>query len=132
LEIRRGDGPWLMPTLEGEPRLVKPPLTAWISAAALRPSTVRDFGSHDERVRSNAFDRLVRECRWASLLSACVMLLFVFELGRVLGGWQVGVAAVLVCASTLLFLRQGRRATTDLQLAVWVTAANTFLAKLVF
>src|SRR5207302_1409847 len=83
-------------------------LTAWITAAALRPSTVRDFGSYDERVRSAAFDRLVRECRWPSLLSACVMLLFVYELGRVLGGWQVGVAAVLVCASTVLFLRQSR------------------------
>ena len=33
LEVRRG-GPWLVPTLKGEPRTTKPPLTTWSSSMA--------------------------------------------------------------------------------------------------
>src|SRR5688572_1623652 len=39
LEIRRS-GVWLVPTLQGEPRVQKPPLAAWISAAAVSDRTV--------------------------------------------------------------------------------------------
>ena len=42
MEMRRG-GPWLVPTLQGEPRIAKPPLAAWITAAAIRPATLRDI-----------------------------------------------------------------------------------------
>src|SRR5207244_87021 len=41
LEMRRG-GPWLVPTLERLARTQKPPLPAWITAAAARPGTVAD------------------------------------------------------------------------------------------
>src|SRR5215217_5796349 len=43
LEMRRG-GPWLVPNHQGVPRLAKPPLTAWVTAAAIRPSSVRLLG----------------------------------------------------------------------------------------
>ena len=38
MEVRRTEQ-WLVPTLEGEPRLAKPPLAAWVSAAAIRLGT---------------------------------------------------------------------------------------------
>src|SRR3954466_5268101 len=50
LEMRRG-GPWLLPTLQGEPRTAKPPLTAWITAAFINPQTVRDASSPDAATR---------------------------------------------------------------------------------
>src|SRR5882762_8380635 len=59
LELRR-DHPdsWLVPTLEGEPRVKKPPLTAWITAAAIHPQTVADLSSLEPAVRRAAADRL--------------------------------------------------------------------------
>ena len=126
---------WLMPTLEGEPRVVKPPLTAWVTAAFVSADTVRGLSVQDPTARGAAFERFVRAARWPSLLCAALMLMAVYELGRAVGaadgrpGWAVGVVAVVVCASCLLMLRQGRRATTDLQLALWVTVANALLAK---
>jgi len=138
LELRRDGGPaqWLMPQLERDPRTVKPPLTAWIAAAPVRTDTVRDLASPDPAVRSAAFDQFIWECRWPTLLCTCLLLLGVYELGRIVGGqgrsgdWKIGLLSLAVCASCLLLLRQGRRATTDLQLALWVTIANAFLAKM--
>ncbi len=138
LELRRDGHPaqWLMPELERDPRTVKPPLTAWIAAAAVQAGTVGDMASPDPAIRSAAFDRFVWECRWPTLVCTCLLLLGVYDLGRIAGGrggsgdWKVGILSVLVCCSCLLLLRQGRRATTDLQLAVWVTLTNAFLARM--
>src|SRR5688572_22604704 len=38
LEILREDR-WLLPTLDGEPRVAKPPLTAWITASSISDET---------------------------------------------------------------------------------------------
>src|SRR5690242_10511031 len=46
LELKR-DGHWMMPTLNGLPRQVKPPLTAWLTAAVIGPSTYQDLSSLD-------------------------------------------------------------------------------------
>src|SRR5207248_798752 len=78
LEIRR-DHVWLLPTLEGEPRVAKPPLAAWISAASIRPATFRSLDSPDPRIRASAYRALAWEVRWPALLSACLMLLAVFD-----------------------------------------------------
>src|SRR3954462_6535954 len=71
LELRR-DHPdnWLIPTLEGEARIKKPPLTAWVTALGIRPATVADLSSPDPTVRRAAADRLAFESRWPSLLAA--------------------------------------------------------------
>src|SRR5579862_8250662 len=39
LEMRR-DGHYLLPTLNGRPRIVKPPLAAWLTAATLTRATL--------------------------------------------------------------------------------------------
>ena len=48
LELRR-DHPdnWLIPSLEGEARIKKPPLTAWATALAIRPATVAALSDSD-------------------------------------------------------------------------------------
>jgi 4-amino-4-deoxy-L-arabinose transferase-like glycosyltransferase len=132
LEIRR-DNRWLVPTLAGEARVAKPPLTAWITAAAIRSDTFRSMSDSFRATRESAEPRLRLEARWPFLLSSCLMLLACAELGRVLSGGdrRVAVVAAAVCATNLFFLRHGRLATTDVQLALWVALANVFLAHAV-
>ena len=113
MEMTR-DGHWLLPTLNGAPRLQKPPLTQWITAWGISTSDSLEWGA-----------------RWPSLVLACIMLLAVYELGRVAGDWRLGLTAALACGTTVFFLRFARRASYDMQLATWVTVANVFLAKLV-
>src|SRR5690348_12930630 len=62
LELRR-DHPdnWLVPTLEAETRIKKPPLTAWITAAAMRPSTMQALSDPDLSLRAAAQRRLAFE-----------------------------------------------------------------------
>jgi 4-amino-4-deoxy-L-arabinose transferase-like glycosyltransferase len=129
LELRR-DHPdnWLIPTLEGEIRVKKPPLTAWITAAAIRPATVTDLSSPDAAVRDAAAARLAFEARWPSLLAACLMLVGIYELGRAIADAQTGLLAALAGGTMLMFLRFGRSATIDVNLGLWVTLANVALA----
>ncbi|HLL90755.1 MAG TPA: hypothetical protein VK324_15745, partial [Tepidisphaeraceae bacterium] len=131
LEMRRVDpvsgreGPWLVPTLKGAPRVIKPPLTAWVSAALVGPETVAALSHADPAARAAAYERLAWEVRWPALVLACASLAFVFELGRVLTGSVAGgVLAATVAGINLLFLRYGRSATTDVQLMLWVAVAN--------
>jgi 4-amino-4-deoxy-L-arabinose transferase-like glycosyltransferase len=130
LEMRRG-GPWLVPTLQGELRIAKPPLTAWITAAFINPRTVRDASSPDAMVRDRAFQQLAWQVRWPALLTMCLMLLAVYGLGRAVGDDTLGLISVAVCASSLMFLRYARFSTTDVELALWVTVANWCLAEAV-
>jgi 4-amino-4-deoxy-L-arabinose transferase-like glycosyltransferase len=128
LEMRRG-GPWLIPTLLDVPRVTKPPLTAWLTAAAVRQDTVARVTSRDRATRDAAFRELAWQVRWPSLLASCAMLLATYALARNLGlGPTVALASMAVCGSTLLLLRFARAATTDVQLALWVTVANAFIA----
>ena len=129
LELRRDHpGKWLIPTLEGEPRVKKPPLTAWLTAAAIRPQTVAAMSSRDASVRRAAADRLAWETRWPSLLAACLMLLAVYELGRVVADPSTGLVAALIAGTTVMFLKFSRSAMIDVHLGLWVTVANVFLA----
>ncbi|HEX3358403.1 MAG TPA: glycosyltransferase family 39 protein [Tepidisphaeraceae bacterium] len=128
MEMRRG-GPWLVPTLQGEPRIAKPPLAAWITAAAIRPQTMRDIDTLDHDIRENGFKWLAIETRWPALVSACLLLLGVFELGCAIGDAQLGFNATAIAATTYFLLRFSRYTTTDIQLALWVTWANVFLAN---
>jgi 4-amino-4-deoxy-L-arabinose transferase-like glycosyltransferase len=134
LEMRRG-GPWLVPNLQGVPRLAKPPLTAWVTAVAIRPSTLRLLSVRDPALRAAAYDRLAFEVRWPALAAMCLTLAAVYQLGRVLGGPHdgevMGLVAALACGSCLLFLRYGRLTTTDCMLALWVAVANWMLGRAV-
>lgn len=131
LEIRR-TGQWGLPTLNGEPRVAKPPLTAWVTAAAVTPATVRDMSAADASIRAAAERRLAWQTRWPFWLSACLTLVGVYLLGRILADGRLGLVAMAIAASNLMFLRFGRAATTDVQLMLWVTLANVCFAAMLF
>lgn len=130
LEMRR-TGHWMVPTLQGLPRLAKPPLTAWITAFMVSDRTLAEISSPEAEVRESAYRRLAWQVRWPTLLLACVMVLAVHELGRVIGGSSLGITAALVCATNYAFLRFSRNATTDVHLAAWVAVGSALLAQAV-
>jgi hypothetical protein len=126
MELRRG-GEWLVPTLQGEARVRKPPLPAWITASAISQTTMDQIGSTDLPMRDRGFLQLNWEARWPALLAGCVMLLATAWIARFLYGDRAGIYALLVAGTSLLFLRFSRYSTTDIQLAAWVAVANAFL-----
>ncbi|HEX4796615.1 MAG TPA: phospholipid carrier-dependent glycosyltransferase, partial [Humisphaera sp.] len=127
LEIRR-TGNWLFPTLDGEPRTRKPPLTAWLTAAAIRSSTLDALNNHSAAVRTDGYRRLAWDVRWPALLACCATFVAVFVLGAMIGGARLGWASSIICASTFYFLRYARVSSVDVHLTLWVTTANAFLA----
>ena len=126
LEMRHG-GPWWVPTLEGEARLRKPPLTAWITALAARPQTIAHLKATQDSRREEAYRFLCLEMRWPALLAGGVMLMLAAATARLLGGWRLAATTAFICGTSLLFLRFAREATSDVYLAMWVAAANFFL-----
>jgi 4-amino-4-deoxy-L-arabinose transferase-like glycosyltransferase len=145
MEMHR-DNIWLVPTLQGEMRVAKPPLAAWITAASIRPQTLRDIDSMDYDLRRRAFhpENIVQaigglfargtlslsvESRWPALLAASLLILGVFELGTIVRDSKLGLAAAAICASSYFIQRFSRFATTDIYLALWVTWTNVFLAR---
>ncbi|MDB5296806.1 MAG: family glycosyltransferase, partial [Phycisphaerales bacterium] len=129
LEMRRPGGTWLTPTLNGTPRVKKPPLPAWVGALAVTDRTMAGVGSLDPTARAAAYDRLAWEIRWPALLAGCLAAAATFDLGRTIGGRRVGLAAAVVAVTSLLFLRFVRLASTDVHLFLWVAAADALLAR---
>jgi 4-amino-4-deoxy-L-arabinose transferase-like glycosyltransferase len=127
LEMHR-TGEWLVPTLQGEARVQKPPLTAWLTAAAVRERTVAYVSDVNPAVRAVGERFLAWDVRWTALAGGCGMLIAVYALGTLLHDWRLGAVSALVCGSSIMFLRQARLSTTDMQLALWVTVANALLA----
>ncbi len=130
LEMRNG-GPWFIPNLNGGPRITKPPLTAWISAATVSQATVDRLASDDLATRERSYRSLAWQIRLVALLTSCLTLWATYDLAATLGGARMGGLTALVAGSSLLWLRFGRSSTTDVQLALWVTAANALLARAV-
>lgn len=126
LEIKR-DHNWWVPTLRGRPRLVKPPLTAWIAAAAVSDDTLRNLDNPDPGLRRQAYRDLSWQIRWPSLLAASLTLLAAFEAGRVIFGVRIALAGMVVTATTLLMMRFGLTATTDVMLTLWVAVVHVGL-----
>jgi 4-amino-4-deoxy-L-arabinose transferase-like glycosyltransferase len=124
MELLR-DGHWKVPTLGGSPRLVKPPLAAWTAAAAIPRSTLAALdGDH----RKDAYRKLTREVRVPAMLCAALVVIGVYEIGRALAGWKVGLAGAACASTNFLLLSHASLNTTDIQLAAWVTLADAFMA----
>lgn len=130
LEIRRG-GPVFVPTLEGVPRIEKPPLTAWITSLAIGDETMRSLDSSDAATRDAAYRTLAVQVRWPALLASCLSLFAVYSLGQTVFDARAGLISMVVCASSYFFLRFARNSTTDVQLMLWVAVANAFLARMI-
>ena len=131
LEMRR-DGHWLLPTLEGEPRVRKPPLAAWIAAAAIRPGTLANLSNPDAGVRLRAYGDLTFEVRWPSLLCACLALLAIYDIGQTLIDPIAGLCAAAIAGTNVLFAFHISHALTDVQLFLWTTVAMAGMVRMVF
>ena len=57
-----GGGPWVVPKLNGTPRLIKPPLTAWITASGVSNETVQALSTPVETEREHAYAKLAWAC----------------------------------------------------------------------
>ena len=132
-ETRR-TGHWLVPTMNSVPRINKPPLPMWLSAIGITDDTMAGLSSHDAAVREAAYLKLGMQTRWPALLASGLAVLVAFELGRTLSNrsGKIGWMAAAICASEILFLRNARNATTDVQLMLWVGVANLLIAKALF
>ncbi len=130
LEMRRG-GPWIIPTLKGAPRTTKPPLTAWITAAIVRPGSVAALSDVDTDRRHQAYVELGWESRWPALLASCLLLVATYELCMTLwpGDVTFALTAMAIGGASVLFQRFARAATTDVYLALFVSVCNLLLAK---
>jgi 4-amino-4-deoxy-L-arabinose transferase-like glycosyltransferase len=100
-------GDLVVPRLNGQPFLEKPPLYWWVEAAALRRWGI-----------SAAVARL------PSALFSALTLLVAFELGRRLNGRRSGWLAVAVLGSTVLFVAEAQRVVVDPALAFFVALAH--------
>lgn len=105
--LDRGD--WLHPVFLGEPRLRKPPLMYWLVAASYQ-------------VVGNAASTAA--ARLPSALAALFFtVLFYAASSRELGRQRAAVAA-LICATSLIFLKQAHLAETDLVLMLCAATAT--------
>ncbi len=131
LEMRNG-GPVWVPNLSGHPRIRKPPLTTWISAAAVSSKTMRDLSSTTPAIREAAYRHLAWEVRWPALVASCLMLLAIAWMANMIVGAAHVIPAVIICGTSLLFLRYVRAATTDVYLSLWVSVANACFTAVLF
>jgi 4-amino-4-deoxy-L-arabinose transferase-like glycosyltransferase len=127
-EIRRS-GNWLVPTLQGQARLAKPPLPAWITAAGISETTLQRISSTSPAERQRGFTWLAWQTRWPALAAGCLMLLATAFLGRSVGGPQCGVLSLVTASTSVLFLRFTRYSATDVHLALWVSIANVMMIE---
>ncbi|MEM1012390.1 MAG: glycosyltransferase family 39 protein [Planctomycetota bacterium] len=131
LESQR-EGTWerrLVPTMAGEPRLRKPPLTTWLAMAVVSTDEARQLASGS--IDDAAFAWAAMKIRGVALLLGALTLVLTFELGRVLVDREAGWLALAVCGSTFFFAEQFSRLTTDVVLATTVVGANVALAHAV-
>ncbi|HUB26164.1 MAG TPA: hypothetical protein VL992_12105, partial [Tepidisphaeraceae bacterium] len=67
-----------------------------------------------------------------SIFVSCGLLLAVYELGRTLEDWPLGLTGAFVCGTTGMFLKFCWQAEYDLHLALWVIVTNWCLALATF
>ena len=98
-------GHWLVGSIQGRPRLEKPPLPRWISAGLMLVS-----GRRDEVI-----------VRLPNALAALGLVGLVYLWGRAVGGRAVGLASGFALAATPFFLVEMRQAGNDGFLALMAT-----------
>ncbi len=114
--LRRGD--WVMPTLNGEPYLAKPPFQYWLIEIA---SLAR--GGDDASIATG---------RTISALAVIVLMLLVFRFARRELGASAALVAALFVATSGVFLEKGVRAELETLLALTTSAAILFLFEAVW
>jgi 4-amino-4-deoxy-L-arabinose transferase-like glycosyltransferase len=104
---------WQMPTLNGKPRIEKPPLLVWLNLMAWHGLTPDTAG----------VEPLVLRARLVGLALALVAVLGIYWAGMTLGGVRLATLAALFTGSAFFFIRQARYASYDTHIMGWVTLA---------
>lgn len=97
---------WLLPTLNGEPRLKKPPLAYWLSASAYSIAGVSEFVG-----------------RIPTAMVGWVTLLAVYLTIQRQSGWQIALASSATLLGSFHFFRYTRLAETDALAMLFLTVA---------
>jgi 4-amino-4-deoxy-L-arabinose transferase-like glycosyltransferase len=103
----RDSGDWIVPRLNGEPFLEKPPLYWWTLAASLSLLGISDAAA-----------------RAPSALFSVLTLMVAWTAGRRLGGPRQGLLALVVLGTTMLFVQNATRVTVDPALMFFVALAH--------
>ena len=103
--VRSGD--WLVPRLDGQPRLQKPPLFYWAGAAAVELTGAPTLSA----------------LRWLSGVIALVLAAAVFAAGHSLGGFPAALASTAALGASALLYAQGRVGDAEMLLTLLVFAA---------
>ena len=106
-------GDLIVPRLNGEPFLEKPPLYWWVQVAALRA-----FGITDAVARV------------PSALFSALTLMVAYAIGRRLGGPRQGMLALVVLGTTVVFVQNLGRVVVDPALTFFVALAHLGFAVL--
>jgi 4-amino-4-deoxy-L-arabinose transferase-like glycosyltransferase/uncharacterized membrane protein YkvA (DUF1232 family) len=101
----------LVPTLNGEPILTKPPLFYWLQAASYRLTGVVDSAS----------------ARLPSAIAAMMMLAAIFLVGKRVRDGVTGVLAIGMTAATVLYVNYSRSAEMDMVFSALITVSMAFL-----
>lgn len=112
-DIQRDPHAWLMPTRNGQPRIVKPPLVIWLDMLAwsdLTPAT-------------STAQQLIGRARLVSAAMGLMVVAGVYWIGVVLWDRKMAVIAALAAGTSLLLSRQARIASYDIHMAGWATLA---------
>ncbi len=106
-------GDLIVPRLNGEPFLEKPPLYWWVQVAALRAFGILDWVA-----------------RVPSALFSALTLLVAYAIGRRLGGPLQGMLALVVLGTTVVFVQNLGRVVVDPALTFFVALAHLGFAVL--
>jgi len=117
LRLHEGErGAWLIPSIELEPRLRKPPMLVWLHLLAwadLDPATATP-------------EQLTLRARVVSVALGVILIASVFWLGTSLLGTRYGFLAMLVAGANIFVERQARTASYDVHIAAWSALAVAF------
>ena len=102
---------WIVPSLNGRPRINKPPLLVWLNFLAWL-----DLDPEHDSVQV-----LIFRARLLAVCLICLALFSTYVMGRMLGGVGLAWKAALATGTMLLFIRQSRLASYDTHLLAWVT-----------
>ena len=106
---------WLNPTINGSPRINKPPLVIWLNMLAwsgLTPET-------------STAPQLMHRARIVTAIMGLLLAAAVYWMGCTLRGPRLGLIAAMIAATTPVFLQtQARMASYDIHLVAWATLAS--------
>lgn len=104
---------WLMPTRNGNPRIVKPPLVIWLDMLAWTGLSPEE----------STAQQLLGRARLVSVAMGLIVVAGVFWIGRVLWDRKLAVMAALAAGTCLFLTRQARIASYDIHMSGWATLA---------